>query len=143
MIPALVCRNIVEKYSILDQEDGRWTARGREPVSGHVVLQVSELQAGPSQRRRRDIMKAGGGRAVSRCAASNGSQMFCWPRCCTQTPPWAPTGLLAGSSAAPAGSLSCSHLSEAELAAAVGNKRAGIRTLMLHLKRALSTAPTC
>lgn len=100
MIPVLVCRNLVEKYPILDQEDSQWTEPGRELVS--------VLKAGPSQTRLRDIMKAAGEPAVSRCAASNRSQMFC----CTQTPPWAPTGLLTGSSAAPTGSLSCSDLSE-------------------------------
>lgn len=104
MIPVLVCWTLVEKYSILDQGESRWTEQGQKLVS--------VLEAGPSQTRLPDIMKAAGEPAVSRCAASNRSQMFCWLLCCTQTPPWAPTGLLTGSSAALTGSLSCSDLSE-------------------------------
>lgn len=69
MIPVLVCRNLVDKYSILYQEDSRWTEPGQELVS--------LLEAGPSQTQLHDIMKAAREPAVSCCAASNHSQMFC------------------------------------------------------------------
>lgn len=102
---------------------------GRELDLAQVLLQVSMFE----KTLLHDIIKAARGAAVSRCAASNHSQMLRLPLCIAQTPRGARTGLLTGNTAALAVSLSCSDLLRVLWAAAVRNNGAEMITQMLNL----------
>lgn len=113
-----------ELWRLLKNKDLGW-----ELGLVQVLLQVSMFE----KTLLHDIMKAARGAAKSRCAGSNHSQMFCSPLCIAQTPRRARTRLLAGSTAVPAVSLSCSDLLRVLWAAAVRNNGAEMITQTLNL----------